>query len=66
MKNIRKTNKICYCLGGEIQNSGGEISPPKGSEKKHCPGIARKKGGFSFGAMLLAVRWLVELAVGDI
>ena len=28
MKNIQKTNEICYCLGGS-----GEISPPKGSEK---------------------------------
>ena len=27
MKNIQKTNEICYCLGGEI-------SPPKGPEKK--------------------------------
>ena len=42
MKNILKTNEICYCLGGgggnsklrgEIQNLGGEISPPKGPEK---------------------------------
>ena len=36
MKNILKMNKICYCLGGEIQNlggGGGGISPPKGPEK---------------------------------
>ena len=33
MKNIQKTNEIRYCLGGEIQNLGGEISPPKGPEK---------------------------------
>ena len=33
MKNILKSNEICYCLGGEIQNLGGEISPPKGPEK---------------------------------
>ena len=33
MKNILKTNEICYCLGGGIQNLGGEISPPKGPEK---------------------------------
>ena len=34
VKNIQKTNKICYCLGGGgIQNLGGEISPPKGPEK---------------------------------
>ena len=26
MKNIQKTNKICYCFGGEIY-------PPKGPEK---------------------------------
>ena len=36
VKNIQKTNEICYCLGGGgggIQNLGGEISPPKGPEK---------------------------------
>ena len=33
VKNILKTNEICYCLGGgEIQNYRGEI-PPKGPEK---------------------------------
>ena len=37
VKNILKINEICYCLGGGgIQNLGGEISPPKGPEKKHC------------------------------
>ena len=38
MKNIQKTNEICYCLGGGgggIQNLGREISPPKGPEKKN-------------------------------
>ena len=30
MKNIQKTNKICYCLGG---GGGGEFPPPKGPEK---------------------------------
>ena len=34
-KNIQKTNEIRYCLGGGIQNLAGEISPPKGPEKKH-------------------------------
>ena len=29
----KKTNEICYCLGGKFQNLGGEISPPKGPEK---------------------------------
>ena len=33
MKNIQKTNEICYCLGGEFETLGGEISPPKGPEK---------------------------------
>ena len=36
VKNIQKTNQICYCLGGGgwgIQNLGGKISPPKGPEK---------------------------------
>ena len=30
MKDILKSNEMCYCLGGgEIQNLGGEISPHK-------------------------------------
>ena len=33
MKNIQKTNEICYCLGGKFKTIGGEISPPKGPEK---------------------------------
>ena len=33
VKNIQKTNKICYCLGGKFKTLGGEISPPKGPEK---------------------------------
>ena len=47
MKNILKTNEMCYCLGGEIQNLGGEISPPKGPEKitgytQSCIYVSRK------------------------
>ena len=37
MKNIQKTNEICYCLGGNSKlgggGGGGGISPPKGPEK---------------------------------
>ena len=38
MKNIQKTNKICYCLGGgnfKLGGGGGYFSP-KSPEKKHC------------------------------
>ena len=39
MKNILKSNEICYCLGGgggggNSKLRGGGISPPKGPEKK--------------------------------
>ena len=33
MKNIQKKKKNLVLFGGEIQNLGGEISPPKGPEK---------------------------------
>ena len=36
MKNIQKTNEICCCLGGEIQNLGGgrgEFPPLKALKK---------------------------------
>ena len=37
MKNIqKKTNEICYCLGGGIQNLGGGKFPPLKALKKHC------------------------------
>ena len=31
-----KNKRNLLLFGGEIQNLGGEISPPKGPEKKHC------------------------------
>ena len=41
VKNILKSNEICYCLGGKFKTwgggggggGGGGISPPKGPEK---------------------------------
>ena len=33
MKNIQLATQICYCLGGKFKTLG-EISPPKGPEKK--------------------------------
>ena len=47
MKNIQKTNEICYCLGGGIQNLGGEISPPKGPEKNTAYQRRRRRSGWS-------------------
>ena len=35
VKNIQKTNKLCYCLRGKFKTLRGEISPPKGPEKKN-------------------------------
>ena len=33
VKNIKKNKRNLLLFGGEIQNLGGEISPPKGPEK---------------------------------
>ena len=38
MKNIEKTNKICYCLGGG-EFLGGEISPLKALKKTLLSGF---------------------------
>ena len=33
VKNVKKQNKICCCLGGNFKTLGGEFLPPKGPEK---------------------------------
>jgi len=33
MKNVLKTNKICYCLGGKFKTWRGEIPPLKALKK---------------------------------
>ena len=36
VKNIKKNKRNLLLFGGEIQNLGGEISPPLKALKKHC------------------------------
>ena len=43
MKNILKTNKICYCLGGKFKTYGGEF-PPLKALKKTLPSSGRECG----------------------
>ena len=43
MKNIEKTNKICYCLGGGILKLRGGNFPPKGPEKNTAEWFSHSK-----------------------